>query len=29
MTSIVVLSAEDGTMPEIVLAKHGWFGLPW
>lgn len=29
VTSVVVLIAEDGTMQEIILAKHGWFGLPW
>lgn len=29
VTSVVVLIADDGTMQEIVLAKHGWFGLPW
>lgn len=25
----VLIIAEDGSMQEIVLAPHGWFGLPW
>lgn len=29
VTATVVLIASDGSMQEIVLAKHGWFGLPW
>lgn len=29
VTSTLLLIAEDGSMREVVLAPHGWFGLPW
>jgi len=29
VTSTLLLVATDGSMREIVLAPHGWFGLPW
>ncbi len=29
VTSTLLLVSEDGAMREIVLAPHGWLGLPW
>lgn len=29
VTSTLLLISADGAMREIVLAPHGWLGLPW
>ncbi|MDQ0615469.1 hypothetical protein QF046_003110 [Microbacterium sp. W4I4] len=29
VTSVVLLVSPEGSMREVVIAKHGWFGMPW
>lgn len=29
VTATLLFIASDGSMREVVLAPHGWFGLPW
>lgn len=29
VTSVLLLVSPEGSMHEVVIAKHGWFGMPW